>query len=111
MSGKARAQRPDARDAAADRITIARGAVSEFEAALLDDLGWLGFVADGALTRQSERSAVYERVLHDLRKRGLTYACECSRADVASSHYPGTCRDKKLVDSPGLSVRVGWIHR
>ena len=78
----------------------------EFEAALLEDLGWLGFVPDGALTRQSERSAVYERALDDLRKRGLTYACECSRADIGSSRYPGTCRNKKLAESPGLSVRV-----
>ena len=102
----ARASGPDARvllriedhDRARSRL--------EFEAALLEDLGWLGFVPDEALIRQSDRSAVYERVLHDLRKRGLTYACGCSRADVASSHYPGTCRDRKLVDSPGLSVRV-----
>ena len=78
----------------------------EFEAALLEDLAWLGFVPDGALTRQSERSAVYERALDELRKRGLTYACKCSRSDIASSRYPGTCRNKNLVESPGLSVRV-----
>ena len=48
-------------------------------------------------TRQSERGAVYERALDDLRQRGLTYACECSRSDVGASRYPGTCRDKHLT--------------
>ena len=78
----------------------------EFEAALLEDLDWLGFVADGELTRQSERGAMYERALDDLRQRGLTYACECSRADVGSGPYPGTCRHKNLSESPGLGMRV-----
>ncbi len=78
----------------------------EFEAALLQDLAWLGFAADGDLVRQSERGDLYERALSDLRRRGLTYACECSRADIGSGRYPGTCRDKKLPESPGLGVRV-----
>ena len=78
----------------------------EFEVALLEDLRWLGFVADGALTRQSERGVLYERALDDLRTRGLTYACECSRADMGSGRYPGTCRDKRLLESPGRGIRV-----
>ena len=78
----------------------------EFEVALLADLRWLGFVADGDLTRQSERGVLYERALDDLRTRGLTYACECSRADIASGRYPGTCRDKRLPESPGRGIRV-----
>ena len=78
----------------------------EFEAALLEDLDWLGFVADGELTRQSERGPLYQRALDDLRQRGLTYACECTRADVGSGPYPGTCREKNLPESPGLGIRV-----
>jgi glutamyl-Q tRNA(Asp) synthetase len=78
----------------------------EFEAALLEDLDWLGFVADGELTRQSERGGMYDRALDDLRQRGLTYACECSRADVGAGPYPGTCRDKNLPESEGRGVRV-----
>jgi glutamyl-tRNA synthetase/glutamyl-Q tRNA(Asp) synthetase len=58
------------------------------------------------LTRQSERGVLYERALDDLRTRGLTYACECSRADMGSGPYPGTCRDKRLPDSPGRGIRV-----
>ncbi|HEY0285254.1 MAG TPA: glutamate--tRNA ligase family protein [Vicinamibacterales bacterium] len=78
----------------------------EFEAALLEDLAWLGFVADGAPERQSERGGVYERALDDLRQRGLTYACECSRSDVGANRYPGTCRDRHLRESTGAGVRV-----
>ena len=78
----------------------------EFEEALLEDLAWLGFVADGELARQSERGALYDRALGDLRKRDLVYACECSRTDIGSGPYPGTCRDKRLPEAPGLGIRV-----
>jgi glutamyl/glutaminyl-tRNA synthetase len=78
----------------------------EFEAALLEDLAWLGFAADGELTRQSERGALYERALHGLRARGLTYACDCSRTDIGSGRYPGTCRDKNLPESATVGIRV-----
>jgi glutamyl-Q tRNA(Asp) synthetase len=79
---------------------------SIFEAALLEDLAWLGFEADGELARQSGRSALYERALEGLRARGLTYACECSRADIGAVAYPGTCRDKDLPEAAGFGVRV-----
>jgi glutamyl-Q tRNA(Asp) synthetase len=78
----------------------------EFETALLEDLAWLGFAADGEVTRQSERSAIYEHALAILRSRGLTYACECSRTDIGAGRYPGTCREKKLPESAGLGIRV-----
>ena len=78
----------------------------EFEAALLEDLAWLGFAADGEVTRQSERGDLYARMLDDLRSRGLTYACECSRADVGTGPYPGTCRDKQLPESDSVGIRV-----
>jgi glutamyl-tRNA synthetase/glutamyl-Q tRNA(Asp) synthetase len=78
----------------------------EFEAALLEDLAWLGFAADGELARQSERGALYETALDHLRARGLTYACECSRTEIGSGPYPGTCRDKKLKESAGVGIRV-----
>lgn len=78
----------------------------EFEDALLEDLDWLGFAADGELTRQSERGALYEQALERLRQAGRTYVCECSRTDIGSGRYPGTCRDKNLPESPGFGIRV-----
>ena len=78
----------------------------EFEAALREDLEWLGFTADGQQIRQSERGSLYEQALAELRKRGLTYACACSRTDIAAQRYPGTCAGKQLRESPGLGIRV-----
>src|SRR6185503_5473400 len=53
----------------------------EFERAILEDLAWLGFEADGPVTRQSDRGAFYLRALERLRTQGLVYACECSRRE------------------------------
>jgi glutamyl-tRNA synthetase/glutamyl-Q tRNA(Asp) synthetase len=74
----------------------------EFETAILEDLEWLGFAADGPMTRQSERSDIYVRALNGLRDRGLVYACGCSRA----ARYPGTCRDKHLPQTPRTGSRI-----
>jgi glutamyl-Q tRNA(Asp) synthetase len=78
----------------------------EYEAGILDDLEWLGFAADGPMTRQSERHAVYEEALETLRVRGLVYACACSRTDIAGRRYPGTCARKNLPESKGLGLRI-----
>ncbi len=79
---------------------------SEFEAALLEDLDWLGFTPDDHPTRQSERTAFYEAELDKLRHRGLIYACACSRAEIGGDRYPGTCSAKQLLESPGVGLRV-----
>ncbi|HEX3646335.1 MAG TPA: glutamate--tRNA ligase family protein, partial [Vicinamibacterales bacterium] len=87
----------------------------EFEEAILEDLDWLGFEPDEPMVRQSDRSAIYEGALERLRKRGLVYACSCTRSDVARAfqvraaaelRYPGTCRERGLTESPGLGLRV-----
>jgi glutamyl/glutaminyl-tRNA synthetase len=79
---------------------------SIYEAAILEDLDWLGFVADAPLVRQSERYAIYEDALESLRRQGLVYACACSRSDFEGERYPGTCRDRRLHERPGLGLRV-----
>ena len=91
-----------------------------YESAILQDLEWLGFVADERFVRQSERGAVYETALDQLRARGLVYACGCSRSEIADVRYPGTCANKRLPESPGLGLRVrlepaverfeDWVH-
>jgi glutamyl-tRNA synthetase/glutamyl-Q tRNA(Asp) synthetase len=92
----------------------------EYDAALLEDLAWLNFVPDGPLVRQSERGDIYVQALDRLRQQGLVYACACSRAEILAGaevrgaevrsadelRYPGTCRDRKLADAPGLGLRV-----
>ena len=86
---------------------------TEYERAILEDLDWLGFVADEPLVRQCERGALYESALDRLRAQGFVYACECSRSEIAAAsqpgqelRYPGTCRDKHLPEQPGLGLRV-----
>jgi len=86
---------------------------TEYEQAILEDLDWLGFVADEPLVRQSERGGLYESALDRLRAPGLVYACECSRSAIAAAsetgqerRYPGTCRDRNLPERPGLGLRV-----
>ncbi len=78
----------------------------EYEDAILDDLAWLGFVADGPMVRQSERDAIYKDALDSLRRRGLVYACACSRAHFDGQRYPGTCAHANLQERPGLGVRI-----
>jgi glutamyl-Q tRNA(Asp) synthetase len=73
----------------------------EFEAAILEDMAWLGIVPDGLVRRQSDHLAEYAAVLDDLRGRDLLYPCFCTRAEIVRSGvaphgpdgpiYPGTC--------------------
>jgi glutamyl-tRNA synthetase len=85
------------------------------DAAVLDDLRWLGVTWDegpdaggeAAPYVQSERRALYEAALEQLAGRGLTYYCDCSRAEIArvasaphagdeGPRYPGTCRPQGM---------------
>jgi glutamyl-Q tRNA(Asp) synthetase len=90
-----------------------------FEAAIFEDLDWLGFIPDEPAVRQSDRGDIYLQALELLRRQGLVYACACSRADIErvsleatfrpadnEPRYPGTCRDRGLADAPGLGLRV-----
>jgi glutamyl-Q tRNA(Asp) synthetase len=73
-----------------------------FEAAIREDLAWLGLDWDGPVVRQSERGAVYRAALDRLVAMGVAYPCFCTRSDIAAAvaapHgpdgalYPGTCR-------------------
>jgi glutamyl-tRNA synthetase/glutamyl-Q tRNA(Asp) synthetase len=78
----------------------------EFEAAILADLDWLGFAWDGPVVRQSERSDIYSQSLDRLRRLGLVYACTCSRSEISSGRYPGTCRERGVIERPGVGIRV-----
>jgi glutamyl-Q tRNA(Asp) synthetase len=80
----------------------------EFVDGIFEDLYWLGLEWDEPVLVQSQRTAEYQAALDDLKRRGLVYACFCTRADIAqsltaphgdaASSYPGTCR--ALPDDP-----------
>ncbi|MBI3714413.1 MAG: tRNA glutamyl-Q(34) synthetase GluQRS [Betaproteobacteria bacterium] len=88
---------------------------SEHEQGILATLSAYGLVADGAVIRQSARSAQYDAALAHLRSNGHLYACNCSRREIADSAvtgidgpvYPGTCRTAALAESEcALRVRT-----
>jgi glutamyl-Q tRNA(Asp) synthetase len=81
----------------------------QYEAALLKDLDWLGFVADQGRNpplRQSDDPSAYERALEHLRRTATVYACDCSRKDIGGERYAGRCRDRGLAARPGRGLRV-----
>jgi len=78
----------------------------EYEAAIFEDLAWLGLTWETPLRHQSDCLADYAHALAQLEARGLTYPCFCTRKEIAAEiaraaaapHgpaegvYPGTCR-------------------
>jgi glutamyl/glutaminyl-tRNA synthetase len=80
----------------------------EYDAALLEDLAWLGFEANLGPVRQSADPAEYEAALAQLRAGGAVYACDCSRADMAGWVGPGCARGcrERAVQEAGAALRV-----
>jgi glutamyl-Q tRNA(Asp) synthetase len=54
----------------------------EFEAAIYDDLAWLGLEWEQPVRRQSERFDAYARAVGELQKRGLIYPAFLSRQEA-----------------------------
>jgi glutamyl-Q tRNA(Asp) synthetase len=82
----------------------------EYEAAIRDDLGWLGLEWPEPVLRQSEHTARYGAALDRLAALGVTYPCRCTRADIRAALaapqegagpaavYPGTCRGRTMAE-------------
>lgn len=78
----------------------------EFEAAIFEDLAWLGLDWETPVRRQSDHLGEYRAALERLRAEDLAYPCFCTRRDIEreiaragqAPHgregplYPGTCR-------------------
>jgi glutamyl-Q tRNA(Asp) synthetase len=74
---------------------------------ILRTLERFGFEWDGAVTRQYERAARYEDALNALRGEHRTFACSCSRAQLADElRYPGTCRTRQLEPGTPAAIRL-----
>jgi len=56
-----------------------------FEAAVCEDLAWLGLDWETPVRRQSEHMADYGAALRELSERGLTYRCFRTRREVAEA--------------------------
>jgi len=78
----------------------------EYEAAILEDLAWLGLEWERPVRRQSAHFDDYTDALGRLEAMGVLYPCFCTRKEIAAEvaravdaphgpegpHYPGTCR-------------------
>ena len=85
---------------------------SEFEAAIAEDLAWLGLSWDKPVLHQSARMQAYRGALSTLCAQKLLYPCFCTRKEIAAEisrasaapHqsgygvYPGTCRALSAQD-------------
>lgn len=86
---------------------------SEYAQQIDDDLRWLGLDWDERHV-QSERFDIYAEHLNIIKKKGLTYPCYCTRADIMATQaphesdgrvvYKGTCRN---LTSPPDNGRKG----
>jgi glutamyl-Q tRNA(Asp) synthetase len=61
---------------------------SEFEAAILEDLAWLGLDWETPVRRQSEHLADYHAAIAHLRERGLVYRCFRTRKELDIGRAP-----------------------
>lgn len=94
-----------------------------FDAAILEDLAWLGLDWQCPVWRQSERLGAYETALNKLISMGLCYPCRCSRGDIRAALaapqegapllgpdglvYPGTCRGRSMAEAgPADAIRL-----
>ena len=89
-----------------------------FEAAIYEDLRWLGLMWPEPPLRQSERLGAYEAALARLDAMGLTYRCACTRRDILEAAdapqegavdgvvYPGTCKATPPDASRPHAVRL-----
>ena len=90
-----------------------------YDAALLEDLAWLGFTPDLGPVRQSDPEALdaYASALEGLRADDLVYGCTCTRTTFAAwaeargqawsgPGCPGSCR-ARAFDGPVLRVALG----
>lgn len=90
----------------------------EFEAAIFEDLRWLGLSWPEPVLRQSERTPVYAEALARLADMGLTYRCACTRRDILAAAdapqeggpdgpvYPGTCRREPPPEDAPVAIRL-----
>jgi glutamyl-Q tRNA(Asp) synthetase len=90
-----------------------------FDAAIVEDLAWLGFAGDAGPVRQTDADAraAFAAALERLTDAGLVYRCGCTRATFAAwarehGHdwsgvgCPSACRVRALPDDAATSLRV-----
>ena len=92
----------------------------EFEAAIFDDLAWLGLEWERPVLRQSDHFGRYRAALAAIREQGLAYPCFCTRADIrreiqaaagAPHGPPGSSSDNPAANPPdGRQAPGGLLY-
>ena len=106
-----------------------RAAVPEYEAAIFEDLGWLGLDWERPVRRQSEHLGEHAAALRRLDAMGLVYPSFESRAEIARliaardrdgswprdpdgvPLYPGDANTLTLADAAAASRRASPTRR
>ncbi|HEU0215191.1 MAG TPA: tRNA glutamyl-Q(34) synthetase GluQRS [Stellaceae bacterium] len=85
----------------------------EFDAAIQEDLAWLGLGWDGPVRRQFEHFDDYRAALARLDEQGLLYPCFCTRKDIQAeiAHAGGAPQGKEGPVYPGTCKRVSPEQR
>jgi glutamyl-Q tRNA(Asp) synthetase len=90
----------------------------QWEAQIYDDIQWLGLTWETPVLRQSDHLGRYSAAIDTLAAKGLTYPCQCSRADIRAATsapqegvdhipHPGTCRQRGMDQrQPGDAIRL-----
>jgi glutamyl-Q tRNA(Asp) synthetase len=99
----------------------------EYDAAIVEDLAWLGLDWDGPIRRQSEHFEDYRAALARLDADGLLYPCFCTRREIQAeiaraggapqgelgAAYPGICRqlgaaerEERRHSAPDYALRL-----
>lgn len=80
---------------------------------IVRDLERCGLEWDGPVEWQSSFNQRHHAALEHLRDLGLTFPCGCSRRDIGSGPYPGTCRNGLRAGRSARSTRMltedGWV--
>ncbi len=61
---------------------------------------------DEDVVYQSQRHELYQDALEELQELNLIFSCSCSRKDLSSKPYPGTCRNGVKSNKKVHSLRV-----
>ncbi|MEZ5844527.1 MAG: tRNA glutamyl-Q(34) synthetase GluQRS [Hyphomicrobiaceae bacterium] len=78
----------------------------EYEAAIVDDLAWLGLDWDGPMRRQSDHLADYQFHIDRLARQGLLYPCFATRREIVAAAAPRPA----ALDPDGAPIYPG-LHR